>query len=53
MTAQPHTSFRISQEARDLLREIARDHGVSMTAVLELLIRDKARKVNKGRKVKR
>lgn len=48
MTAQPHTSFRLSQEARDLLRQLAAHDGVSMTAVLELLIRDKARKV-KGR----
>jgi len=35
-------TFRFSPEAKRLLREIAQKQGISMTAVLELLIRDEA-----------
>lgn len=51
MSLTPNSTFRLSKEAKDLLEMLSRESGVSMTAVLELLIRDKARKVK--RKVKR
>jgi hypothetical protein len=34
-----HTTFRLSKEAKELLRADAEKHGVSMTARLEMLIR--------------
>lgn len=45
MSGQRNTSFRLSDDARLMLADLAEHYGVSMTAVLELLIRDKARKV--------
>jgi hypothetical protein len=38
----PHSTFRLSPEARRILRELARQLGVTMTAVLELALREKA-----------
>jgi predicted DNA-binding protein len=37
------TSFRLSKTAKRLLAELARHLGVSQGAVLELLIREKAK----------
>ena len=37
------TSFRLSKEALYLLAQIARKNGISQTAVLEIIIREKAR----------
>lgn len=37
------TSFRLSGEARRLLRELAEFLGISQTAVLEILVREKAK----------
>ena len=34
-----HTTFRLSQEAKEKLKEMAKEKGISMTAVLEVLIR--------------
>jgi hypothetical protein len=42
MSKEP-TSFRLSPDGRRLLGELARRLGVSRTAVLEVLIRQKAR----------
>ena len=36
-------SFRLSQDARDLLVMIARNLSISQTAVLEIIVREKAR----------
>lgn len=48
-----HTSFALSGEALRLLGEIAKSQGISMTAVLEIIIREKAKEkgaaVNLGR----
>jgi hypothetical protein len=37
------TSFALSEEAKRLLSEIASRNGISQAAVLELLIREKAK----------
>ncbi|MFN8486530.1 MAG: ribbon-helix-helix protein, CopG family [Caldilineaceae bacterium] len=37
------TSFSLSEEAKKLLEELAKKYGVSQTAILELLIREKAK----------
>lgn len=42
--AQTPTSFYMSDTARRLLREIADYDGISMSAVLEIAIRELARK---------
>jgi hypothetical protein len=39
------TSFRLSDEARRLLGEIARMQGIGVTQVLEWVIREKAREL--------
>ncbi len=44
-----HTSYRISEEGKQLLKLLARRLGVSETAVLEMSIREMAEK--KGVKV--
>jgi len=38
------TSFRITEEAQRLLMKLAEKYGVSQTAMLELLIREKAKR---------
>lgn len=38
------TSLRLSLEAKRLLRALAEQSGVSMTAILELMIREKAKR---------
>jgi len=38
------TTFRLSEEARRILAELAEIKGVSMTAVLETLLRDEAKR---------
>lgn len=38
------TSFALSQEALDLIKKIAEKKGISMAAVLELTIRESAKK---------
>jgi predicted DNA-binding protein len=40
------TSFRLSLEALELLRQIAKETGLSQASVLEMLIREKARALN-------
>jgi uncharacterized protein (DUF1778 family) len=40
-------NFALTQEARDLLRDMAAAKGVSMTALLEILIREAAKKERK------
>lgn len=37
------TSFTLTEEAKKLLEELAKKYGVSQTAILELLIREKAK----------
>ncbi len=37
------TSFTLTEEAKRLLEELAKKYGVSQTAILELLIREKAK----------
>ena len=44
MSITKNTSFRLSPEARRLLDLLASRDGITKTAVLELLIREKARK---------
>jgi len=41
------TSFTLSHEARELLRKISEKMGISQASVLELLIREKARAIEK------
>ena len=38
----PHTSYRLSEEAKDLLAKLSARFGLNRTAVLEMLIRLKA-----------
>lgn len=42
MADTPQSSFRLSKEARKYLRQIAKTGRMSMTAVVEALIRDEA-----------
>lgn len=42
MLRNPHTSFRLSGEGRELLALLGKFYGLSMTAVLEMLIRERA-----------
>ena len=44
MKTKPPTSHRLSDEARRLLAVLAEKLGVSQTAVIELAIREKARR---------
>ena len=37
------TSFRLSVEARQLLKELSQKLGVSQAAILEIIIREKVR----------
>jgi predicted DNA-binding protein len=39
------TSFRLSVEAHQLLEEIAKKLGITQTAVLEILLREKAKEI--------
>lgn len=45
MTVTPHSTFRLSEEARRLLAELATHYGLTNTAVLEWLIREQGRRV--------
>jgi predicted DNA-binding protein len=40
------TSFRLSLEAKRLLKELSKKQGISQAAVLEILIREKAKAEN-------
>jgi predicted DNA-binding protein len=42
------TSFRLSHEALRLVKELATSLGISQTAVLEIIIREKAKQENIG-----
>jgi predicted DNA-binding protein len=44
METKQATSIRLTPEAKRLLRALARRFGVSMTAMLELMIREKAQR---------
>jgi predicted HicB family RNase H-like nuclease len=46
LAAKP-VSFRLSEDARKHLAQLAQSQGISMTAVLELLIRKEATEKNK------
>jgi len=46
MSDKKSTSFRLTPEARRLLEVLALKFGISQTAVLELLIREKAKREN-------
>jgi len=50
MTQKPHSSFRLSEEARKLLAALAAHHGLTLTGALELAIRESARKALKVKK---
>jgi replication initiation and membrane attachment protein DnaB len=41
-------TFRLTQEARDMLMQRAKEYGISMTAMLELLIRGKVPNEKQG-----
>lgn len=43
MTEKKNTSFRLTPAARQMLEKLAAALGVSQTAVLELIIREKAK----------
>jgi predicted DNA-binding protein len=47
MSPTPHTSFRLSPEAKKLLAGIAKANGLTQTAVLEMLIRKEARRARR------
>jgi len=44
METKHASSIRLTLEAKRLLRALAKHSGVSMTAMLELMIREKARR---------
>jgi len=46
MSTKNATSFRLSPEAKRLLAELSNKLGISQTAVLEILIREKAKAEN-------
>ena len=48
-----HSSFRLTDEARDLLSRLARHFGLNRTKVLEWLIREKARDCLSSRRKRR
>lgn len=39
------TTFAMSQKADDLLAKLAEHHGISRTSVLEMIVREEARKL--------
>ena len=43
MNKSKPTSFRLSEQARRLLAQLADQYGISQTAMLEILIREKAK----------
>jgi hypothetical protein len=43
-TDKRSTTYRLSEEARTLLERLADHHGINQTAVLEMAIREKARR---------
>lgn len=43
MDTKQKTSFRLSQEAMQILRALAAKHGLTVTGILEMLVREKAR----------
>jgi len=45
MPTTPHSSYRLSNDAKKLLAILARRHGLTNTATLEWIIRDKAREI--------
>jgi hypothetical protein len=45
VTVTPHTSFRLSGEAKRLLALLAEHYGLTATAALEWLIREQARSI--------
>jgi hypothetical protein len=47
-TAKKSTTYRLSDKARQLLTQLAEFHGVSHTAVLEMVIRQAARQTLDG-----
>jgi len=49
-STKPQTNVRLSDEARDALNALAKRLGVSASAVVEMLVRDRARK--EGLKIK-
>lgn len=42
-------TFRLSPEALGLLKEMAESQGISQTAILEVLIRREARRLERGK----
>lgn len=44
METKQASSIRLTTEAKRLLRALAKTSGVSMTAMLELMIREKAKR---------
>ena len=49
-SSKPQTNVRLSEEAKEALQALAQRLGVSANAVIEMLIREKARK--EGLKIK-
>ena len=47
VTQKSHSSFRLSDDSKRLLAALALHHRLTKTAMLELLIREKAQKVKK------
>ena len=41
---KPRSNFKLTEEAKELLRQMSTEQGLSMTAVLETLIRQAAKK---------
>lgn len=50
---QPHSTFRLSSEARRLLKLLAQHFGINMTAALEYLIRERSRSLGLVRRQKK
>ena len=49
-STKPQTNVRLSEEAKDALDALAKRFGVSASAVVEILVRERARK--EGLKIK-
>lgn len=43
----PHSSYRISAQAKSMLSRLARYYGLTRTGILEWIIREKARALPK------
>ena len=46
---KPRSNFKLTEEAKELLRQMSTEQGLSMTAVLETLIRQASKQAKQAR----